>query len=43
MALLVALSVVLVYAGVITIGWLLDKKTADMLNEDLTRFKNRTV
>ena len=41
MAALVALSVALVYAGVIIIGWLLDKKTADMLNEDLSRFKQR--
>ncbi len=43
MAALVALSVALVYAGVITIGWLLDKKTADMLNEDLNRFKQRSM
>ena len=43
MAALVALSVALVYAGVIIIGWLLDKKTADMLNEDLSRFKQRSI
>ena len=43
MAALVALSVALVYAGVIIIGWLLDKKTADMLNEDLNRFKQRSI
>ena len=43
MALLVALSVVLVYAGVFVIRWLLDKRTADKLNEDLVRFKERTV
>ena len=43
MALLVALSVVLVYAGVFVIRWLLDKRTADKLNEDLVRFKERTA
>jgi len=43
MAALVAISVALVYAGVIIIGWLLDKKTADMLNEDLSRFKQRSI
>ena len=43
MASLVALSVVLVYAGVFVIRWLLDKRTADKLNEDLVRFKERTA
>ena len=38
---LVALSVVLIYAGVVVISWFLDKKTADMLNEDLVRFKEK--
>ena len=38
----VAVSVVLIYAGVIAISWFLDKKTADMMTEDLVRFQNRS-
>lgn len=38
----VAFSVVLIYAGVIAISWFLDKKTADMMTEDLVRFQNRS-
>jgi len=37
----VAISVVIIYAGVVIIGWFLDKKAADQMNEDLTRFKNK--
>lgn len=38
----VAVSVALIYAGVIAISWFLDKKTADMMTEDLVRFQNRS-
>ena len=41
-AVFVAVSVVLIYAGVIAISWFLDKKTADMMTEDLVRFQNRS-
>ena len=37
----VAISVVIIYAGVVIIGWFLDKKAADQMNENLTRFKNK--
>ena len=37
----VAISVVIIYAGVVIIGWFLDKKAADQMNEELTRFKNK--
>ena len=43
MASLVALSVVLIYTGVFVIRWFLDKRTSDMLNEELTKFKERAV
>ena len=42
-AVFVAVSVVLIYAGVIAISWFLDKKTADMMTEDLVRFQNRSA
>ena len=42
-AVFVAVSVVLIYAGVIAISWFLDKKTADEMTEDLVRFQNRSA
>ena len=37
----VALSIVVIYIGVTVIRWFFDKKTADMLNEDLIRFREK--
>lgn len=42
-AVFVAVSIVLIYAGVIAISWFLDKKTADEMTEDLVRFQNRSA
>ena len=40
-AVCVAASVVVIYIGVVAIGWFLDKKTADQLNEELMRFQEK--
>jgi Sec-independent protein secretion pathway component TatC len=40
-AVCVAVSVVIIYVGVVVIGWFLDKKTADQLTEDLIRFQEK--
>ena len=40
-ALCVALSVIMVYAGVVIIGWFMDKKTADRMTADLIRFQQK--
>ena len=40
-AVCVAVSVVIIYAGVVVISWFLDKKTADRMTEDLIRFQER--
>jgi len=40
-AVCVAASVVVIYIGVVAIGWFLDKKTADQLNEELIRFREK--
>ena len=37
----VAVSVVIIYVGVLVIGWFLDKKTADQLTQDLMRFQQK--
>ncbi|MBR2523665.1 MAG: DUF3021 family protein [Clostridiales bacterium] len=37
----VAVSVMIIYAGVVVISWFLDKKTADRMTEDLIRFQER--
>lgn len=42
-ALWVALSIVIIYAGVIVIGWFLDKKTADKLTDDLLKYQSKNM
>ena len=40
-ALCVAVSVIMIYAAVVIIGWFLDKKTADRMTADLIRFQQK--
>lgn len=39
----VSVSIVIIYAGVIGIGWFLDKRTADRMTEDLLKFQSRNT
>lgn len=39
----VALSIVIIYAGVFVISWFLDKRTADKMTEDLLKYQSRNM